>query len=140
MKLMGVKLKAVAAGFAVDLGGSLFVGVGLNVAAAMVCLVKQTPSHEAFLALRHGLPFLWVGLLGTTLCTVAGGFVAGYLGRPNAMPNALAMGVVSLVLALALSFARPGMTPHWKLAAGAVLTIPAAALGGWLAQRMSRRA
>lgn len=72
-------------------------------------------------------------ILGTA-STILGGFLAARLARTVPYFNALAFGVLGLVISL-LSL---GDSPVWFKAIGLTLTLPAALLGGYLAKQGSQ--
>jgi hypothetical protein len=78
--------------------------------------------------------FVLLSLLGTTLFTGLAGYVAGRLSRPDNIENALAVGVLSLLLVVVLAVTMPGASPIWKVIVGAAAAVPAALAGGWFSR------
>jgi hypothetical protein len=75
-------------------------------------------------------------LVEGTASTVLGGYLAARLARIVPYFNALAFGVLSLVLGAAMS----GEVPTWFRVIGLSLTIPAALAGGYLWKQSLARA
>jgi hypothetical protein len=130
---MMMKAKAVIVGLLVDVVGSVVVGIILGVLVAIIAIIKGGASPESLGALRANVLVKAVGLVGTTCFTALGGYVAARLSKPNEMKNAVAVGVLSLLLAIGLAAVMPGITPRWKLIAGLIVTVPAAFIGGRIA-------
>jgi hypothetical protein len=129
-----LKVIAVFAGLLTDIVGSIFVGVGLAILIGIVTTTSSDPSVTCS-TLRQSFPVRLIGLFGTTLSTVLGGYVAGRLAKTNSIPNSLVVGLLSLLLALVTAATFPGVTPLWKIIAGSIVTIPAAVLGGYIAAK-----
>ena len=128
-----MKAKAIIVGLLVDVIGSVVVGIVLGVVVAVVAVAKGGASPEALGALRANVFVKGFGLIGTTFFTALGGYIAARLSKPNGIRNAVAVGVLSLLLGIALAALMPGVTPRWKLIAGLVVTVPAAFFGGRIA-------
>ena len=133
--MSGIRLKAILLGLLTDVTGSVLVGLALGALMAVMAAASGDTSRNHLAALLANPVVKLVGLAGTTFSTALGGYVASRLSRANGIQNSLAVGVLSIVLAVALAVLRPGVTPAWKLALGVVVTIPAALLGGRLATR-----
>jgi hypothetical protein len=78
--------------------------------------------------------FLLASLAYGTATTVFGGYVAARLARAYPYFNALAVGVLGIVLGLLLTSGAP----WWFDALGYLITLPAALLGGHLAPRRNQ--
>ena len=95
MTIGSIRPKAVLLGLAVDVGGSLLVGI----IAALVVGIWAATSHNTSPAqvrlLAQNVPVKVAGLVGTLLATTFGGYVAARMGRPAFMANAFAMGALS---------------------------------------------
>lgn len=137
--LLNLKPKAIMFGVLVDVVGSVMVGLFMGLLLVLISLAHGHVSHDSIEAIRSTTYSRIGGLLGATVSTVLAGFVTGRMSRPNGLINSIALGCVSICLALALAAAMPSATPIWKLVAGCVLTIPAAALGGWLGNGPKRK-
>ena len=83
------------------------------------------------------LAFVLIGALATAL----GGFVAGWMARRRRVLHGVVVALTSLLLAFALELAVDGRVrlDEWEIVV-LVLMIPAGALGGYVAYRLSRRA
>ena len=128
-----MKPKAIIVGLLVDIGGSVVVGIVLGIVVGIIAVARGSTSPEALVALRANVYLKAIGLVGTTLSTGLGGYLAARMSRPNGLKNALVVGTISLILGIALALTMPGITPKWKLIAGLLLTLPAASVGGWIA-------
>lgn len=130
-----IKPKAVLLGVLVDLGGSIVVGLVLAIAVAVVAGLGGDLSPGRMADLRSNSYLKLVGLIGTTFSTGLGGYVAARQSRPHGVSNAVAVGIVSLLLGITIAVLFPGVSPVWKVAAGAIVTLPAAYLGGRIADK-----
>lgn len=91
--------------------------------------------RAAYQVLLQDVRYLTFGLILGTASTVLGGYLAARLARSVPYWNALAFGVLGLLISLIGS----GDLPAWFKVIGLLLTLPAAVLGGHLAKlRMSR--
>jgi hypothetical protein len=84
--------------------------------------------------------FLLASLAIGLACTAVGGFVTAQLAREAELQNAVVMGIASAGSALLLALTGEGGPPVWYLALGTALTVPAAALGALVRERMRSRA
>jgi hypothetical protein len=82
-------------------------------------------------AMQQGSGFLLASLLYGTGTTVFGGYVAARLSHAYPYFNALAIGVLGIVLGLLLTSA----SPWWYDALAYLVSVPAALLGGHLRQQ-----
>jgi hypothetical protein len=129
-----MKTKAIIVGLLIDIAGSAVVGIVLGIGVALVAVATGSATPEAIGALGANVFVKAIGLAGTTFFTALGGYVAARMSKPNGIRSALAVGVISLLLGVALAVALPGVTPQWKLIAGLLLTLPAAFVGGRIAK------
>ena len=135
--LKNLNVKAVVIGLAVDmLGtmvGSLIIGSiwGLSYAASPGGGTPPDP-EEIAKHLQTSVPFLAASLILGLCLVMVGGFVAAHLARPAELPNALALGFLSLILAGVMVVIAPDAGPDWYAATGIILTVPLALLGGYL--------
>jgi hypothetical protein len=90
--------------------------------------------NAAVEAVMAGTGFMLASLLYGTATTAFGGFVAARVARAYPYFNALAVGVLGIVLGLLLS----DDVPWWFEATGYLLSIPAAVAGGHLARRRNQ--
>jgi FtsH-binding integral membrane protein len=128
-----MKAKAVIVGLLIDILGSFAVGIALAIVVVVAAIAKGDVSPAALAAMQAHVLLRAVGLVGTLFCTALGGYAAARLSKPSGIINAIAVGCASLLLAMVLAAAAPGVTPPWKLIAGLVLTVPAAYCGGRIA-------
>lgn len=130
MKPSDIRPRAILFGFLTDLIGSTITGIVLGIGIFFYAAFTHsgTPEHLAALLQNNALRI--VGLIGTTLSTALGGYIAARLGIPFGRQHAVIVGCISLVLGIALAVLNPGITPTWKLISGLILTIPASWLGG----------
>lgn len=85
-------------------------------------------------AMQQNTGYLLASLVYGTGTTVVGGYVAARLARAYPYFNALAVGVIGIVLSLMLT----SVTPGWFDALAYLITLPAAVLGGHLGQRRNQ--
>jgi hypothetical protein len=93
--------------------------------------MSQEELNAALKAVSLTQEFLLASLVYGTATTVFGGYVAARLARRTPYFNAMAVGVLGIVLGLMVG---ADDTPGWALAAAYLLNVPAAVLGGHLAQ------
>jgi hypothetical protein len=93
--------------------------------------------QRAYQVLMQDVRYLALGLLLGTASTVLGGYLAARLARSMPYYNALAFGVLGILI----SMIGAGDLPAWVKILGLGLSIPAAVLGGHIAKlQMSRPA
>ncbi|MDY6948798.1 MAG: hypothetical protein SXG53_24145 [Pseudomonadota bacterium] len=92
--------------------------------------------RAAYQVLLQDVRYLTLGLILGTASTVLGGYLAARLARSVPYFNALAFGVLGLLI----SSIGSGELPTWFKVGGLLLTLPAAVLGGHLAKlQMSKQ-
>jgi hypothetical protein len=91
--------------------------------------------RAASLALLQDVRYLTLGLFLGTASTVLGGYLAARLANSVPYWNALAFGVLGLLISMIGS----GDLPTWFKVVGLLLTLPAALLGGHLAKLRTSR-
>lgn len=97
--------------------------------------LSEEEVRRAYQVLLQDVRYLSFGLILGTASTVLGGYLAARLARSVPYFNALAFGVLGLLI----SAIGSGDLPTWFKLIGLALTLPAALLGGHLAKlRMSR--
>ena len=93
--------------------------------------------RHAYQVLLQDVRYLTLGLLLGTASTVLGGYLAARLARVMPYFNALAFGVIGMLISMMGS----GDLPTWFKVIGLGLSLPAAVLGGHIAKlRMSKPA
>ncbi|HEY0681307.1 MAG TPA: hypothetical protein VGD45_03155 [Steroidobacter sp.] len=97
--------------------------------------LSEDEIRRAYQVLLQDVRYLSFGLILGTASTVLGGYLAARLARSVPYYNALAFGVLGLLI----SAIGAGDVPTWFKLVGLVLTLPAALIGGHIAKlRMSR--
>ncbi|WOB09024.1 hypothetical protein [Piscinibacter gummiphilus] len=112
-------------------GVALVAGFGVQVTAQMT--PEETQAAIEAVTATDG--FMFASLLYGTATTVFGGFVAARVARSHPYFNALAVGLVGLVLGLVMG----GEAPFWFEALAFLVSVPAALAGGHLALRRPTR-
>lgn len=93
--------------------------------------------RRAYQVLMQDVRYLTFGLILGTASTVLGGYLAARLARSTPYYNALAFGVLGMLIGMVGS----GDLPTWLKIVGLGLSLPAALLGGHIAKlRMSKPA
>ena len=91
--------------------------------------------HRAYQVLMQDVRYLALGLLLGTASTVLGGYLAARLARTMPYYNALAFGVLGILI----SMIGAGDLPTWVKIVGLGLSLPAAVLGGHIAKLQASR-
>jgi hypothetical protein len=125
-------------GLLTDIGGSICVGLVLGVVIGVIAATSGDVSPNHVAVVRQNFALKLIGLFGTTFFTALGGYVAGRIARSAPLANSLALGIVSLLLAILVAALLPGVSPLWKIIAGCIITVPAALLGGYFASRQKK--
>jgi hypothetical protein len=86
--------------------------------------------RRAYQVLMQDVRYLALGLLLGTASTVLGGYLAARLARSKPYYNALAFGVLGILISMIGS----GDLPTWVKIVGLGLSLPAAVLGGHIAK------
>ena len=110
MKLSDIRIKAVVLGVLADIAGSIIVGIGLSIVIMAIAAIGHDLSRSHWSVLRQSVPLRLFGLLGTSISTCIGGYVAARLGRPFEFFHSFSVGVVCVVLAIGLSMMNPCLT------------------------------
>jgi len=132
--MMGLKLAPIAVGVAVDVLGSLVIGIVAFISTADGQLVPEPVNMlERFGTFGLAL-MLAVGLAQTGL----GAFVAGRLAKIHYVRHGLAVGVVGLLLAILSGFGPDQGMPAWYEPISYLGVLPVSALGGYLASGLHR--
>lgn len=121
-------MRAVLTGSLVDLlgtflAGALFFGV-LGAATATTSAEELARTYDSSTALQ--LVSLGVGLAMTAL----GAYVAARIAVGFERMHAFAVGIISTLVGFSVVVSAPESAPFWSQAAGLILTVPAAFLGG----------
>jgi hypothetical protein len=97
---------------------------------------QALPDHAA---ITHNLPASVFMFFYTSLCVVAGGYVAGYLARHHPAMHALVMGAVQMLLTIWAMISLPDVAPLRNWIVAILLAIPTAWLGGFLRAKQLER-
>jgi hypothetical protein len=92
--------------------------------------LSQEEIRRAYQVLMQDVRYLALGLLLGTASTVLGGYLAARLARTMPYYNALAFGVLGILISMIGS----GDLPTWVKIVGLGLSLPAAVLGGHIAK------
>lgn len=99
--------------------------------------LSQDEIRRAYEVLMQDVRYLTLGMILGTASTVLGGYLAARLARSMPYFNALAFGVLGMLI----SMIGTGDLPMWFKILGLILSLPAAVLGGHIAKlRMSKPA
>lgn len=129
-------LRAVIVGLAIDVGGSVLVGLLISLIIYLIVRNEGNMLTTLFFRLKTSPPIELLGLVCTTLCDGIGGYVAARMSsRERGTTNAFAVGVLSTLLGALFVAFHPGVVPAWKVWIGIIVTIPASLVGGRLAVR-----
>ncbi len=131
--MKGISIKAVIIATVVTFVLDTVIGIALVVMLGRdipFSSLTEAEASEALRALSLTTTYLMVSMALGTLTTVNGGYLAGRLGGQLPYLNALAFGVVGVILGVMLSSGLP----WWFIVLGLGLTLPAALLGGYLAK------
>jgi hypothetical protein len=129
--------KAIIIAMLLSLALDVVGGVALVVSFGLQVTSQMTPeeTQAAIEAITRTDGFIFASLLWGTATTVFGGFVAARVARSHPYFNALAVGVVGLVLGLLMG----GQAPFWFDALAFLVSVPAAVAGGHIALRRPLR-
>ena len=138
--MTGLIPRAVIIGSLVDNAGTLLANA---IFGALVAQFSGATSAEDLTMVIDGSIALQVTQLVLGLSfTAIGAYVAAFMAKGNERTNAFAVGVLSVAIGFLFVFTAPEAAPFWAEAAGLLLTIPAAFLGGEVRRavtiRMSR--
>ena len=97
-----------------------------------VANASQEQVRAAAVALASDPGYLRAALVLGTASTVVGGFLVARIARSIPYFNALAYGVLGMVLSMLMT----GELPIWFRVFGIALTVPASLLGAYLAKRL----
>jgi hypothetical protein len=97
-----------------------------------VANASQEQVRAAAVALASDPGYLRAALVLGTASTVVGGFLVARIARSIPYFNALAYGVLGMVLSMLMT----GELPMWFRVVGIVLTVPASLLGAYFAKRL----
>lgn len=137
-RMQGISIKAVVLASLAVLGVDLMSSIALTQmfgGPGFGSELSEEQLRAAALVLYQDVRYLTLGLILGTASTVLGGYLAARLARAVPYFNALAFGVLGLLISLIGS----GELPAWFNIIVLLLTLPAALLGGHIAKlRMSK--
>ena len=125
--------KAVLIGAATDLAGSTVAGIVLVVVFALLVAPGAGGVEDKVDRLAQSWPFLMASMILGGGCTVLGGYVAGRIARHSFLKHALAAGVLSLAVGIAL-LPRRRRTLLRADRVSWLWTASPAGVAGWLAR------
>lgn len=123
-------LRAIVIGSLVDNVGTLLVGLAFDAAVSTSSSIADPTELAAMVYASVPLQIIQLAL-GLAL-TATGAFVAATIAKKDPRLQAFAVGVVSTAIGFIFVFSAPEGAPFWSEAAGLLLTIPAAFVGGEL--------
>jgi hypothetical protein len=138
------RILAVVVGCLVDIVASTVAAVAFGMVAA-VFLVMQGARLERMQHLLADSPAMRLGGLLIGACgSILGGYVAAWMARQRELHHALATGIASLTIGIAMLLLQflspiPVTQPVWITVIAFMLTVPAAILGGWLRRKVVSR-
>ena len=141
----GVKIRPIITGAIVD-----YVATYALITLYLIFVYMKEPLEEGgvpaealqealkeMLSSQEGLVDL---LIIGALCTILGGYIAGWIAGTEEIKHGALVGAVSLIIGLVQTgmAGEASPVPYWHELLGYLLAIPAGALGGSLAQRRAR--
>ena len=129
----GSPVKAVVAGFLIDVVGSVIGGTVLAVAWGILLGAGGASGEEVDRFFRESDTFMWASLIVGLAFTALGAYVAARIANRAEYRYALMVGLCSLAFGeLMLHAFGSGDYPEWARLVGNLLVLPAAFLGGHL--------
>lgn len=134
--MSGISLKAIAIALIATLALDTLCGIALTLVVGGGSFTQGMTEDEtraALSALTADRRFLiWSFVLGTST-TVFGGYLAARFSKVVPYMNALAFGVLGILVAVLTA----SDLPRWYSVFGFVTTVPAALLGAWIYKRQN---
>lgn len=131
--MQNISIRAVILATLAVLGIDIVSGLALNQmfgGPAWDSELSREEMQRAYQVLMQDVRYLTLGLVLGTASTVLGGYLAARLARSMPYYNALAFGVLSILI----STIGAGNLPTWVKIVGLGLSLPAAVLGGHIAK------
>lgn len=131
------RILAVVVGCLVDIVSSMAAGVVFAMVVGIFLVVQGANVQRVQQVLSNSATVLLGGLLIGTCGSILGGYVAAWVARQRELQHALATGIASLTLGIAMVSLQslspiPVTQPVWVTIIAFMLTVPAAVFGGWL--------
>ncbi|MGW8271876.1 MAG: hypothetical protein ACWGN7_00655 [Thermodesulfovibrionales bacterium] len=127
----GLKLKAIALGIALDIGGTFLFAALFAIAASVQLVGKGMEAAEIEEYLGQSLPFQIVNLINGFLFTALGGYLAAHIAKGRPIGNALCVGLGSSLIGILFILWTPGYLASWVDLLSLALLPPCAVLGGY---------
>ena len=137
--MSSISIKAIALGSLIDIAGTLLVA-GVYTFAYAIFLASQNipPEEMQQRALSDPAYYVITLTMGLVLMAV-GAYVAARIARAREILHAFLVGAVAIAFSLPfVSSADTSTYPAWYLPVSFGLTLPAAVLGGYIAQRRAK--
>jgi hypothetical protein len=136
---MKLNIKAILIGWITDLAGSFVTSILIGIVIS-VSLISGGTRPEQIAERMTNSPLMSIGLLLGLMMSTVGGWVAANVARRDEVAHGVATGLLSIVMYWLLTRSLSGGTsPAWYDLAATLLTIPCAALGGYLSSRKRSR-
>lgn len=131
------RIVAVVVGCLVDIVSSTVAGVAFGIVVSILLVVRDASLERLPQVLADSIPVALGELLLGLCCSILGGYVAAWMARQRELQHALATGIASLAIGIALLSLQfllplPLAPPSWSTIVALLLTVPAALLGGFL--------
>ncbi|MBU6424162.1 MAG: hypothetical protein KGQ88_09030, partial [Chloroflexi bacterium] len=123
-----LNVRAVVVGALVDTIGTLIAGLIFDAAIGAAYAGSTAKALDAMV--YHSVPLQLAQLVLGLALTVIGAYVAAHIAKKEPLLHAFAVGVISTAIGFIFVFSAPEGAPFWAEAAGLILTIPAAFVGG----------
>jgi len=131
------RILAVVVGCLVDILSSTVVGLAYGMVVGIVLVVQGARVERMLQLISDSMAVMLGGLLIGACGSILGGYVAAWMARQRELRHALATGIASLTIGIAMLSLQslspiPVTQPRWFTIIAFVLTVPAATFGGWL--------
>jgi hypothetical protein len=138
------RIVAIIVGCLVDIASSVVAGILLGIVLGMVLIAQGASLQQMQQALSTSASVLVGGLLIGTCGSILGGYVAAWMAGQRELQHALATGLLSVTLGIAMMVLHslspiPVTQPTWLNITAFMLTVPAAVFGGWLRRLVAGR-
>jgi hypothetical protein len=136
------RILAVVVGCLVDIFSSTVAGVAFGMIVGIVLVVQGVRLEQIQQVFSNSAAVQFIGLLIGACGSILGGYVAAWMARQRELLHALATGIASLTIGIAMLSLQflspiPVAQPVWTTIMAFILTVPAAICGGWLRQTVA---